>query len=139
MKGTILIFSLVYFVNSVLGNTIECMSHYCECQPFLPRDLSLKKSIFFNKYPYPEHYAILGRAKELHCCIGGNFTRWWVFFRKKKEKCFSLIFWQILQNCPQNRPQIVSKLTLNCPQNCQTLLNLWSWGEILFYLTQFKT
>jgi len=74
MKGAIIIFSLACFVNSVLGNNIECLSHYCECQPFLPKDLSLKKSLFFNKYPYPEHYAILGRAKELHCCIGGNFT-----------------------------------------------------------------
>ena len=75
MKGAVLIFSLACYINSVLGNNIECLSHYCECQPFLPKDLSLKKSLFFNKYPYPEHYAILGRAKELHCCIGGNFTR----------------------------------------------------------------
>ena len=60
---------------SAAADTGDCISHYCECPPFLSRDpTSLKKALYFNKYPYPEHYAILGRAKELHCCIGGNFS-----------------------------------------------------------------
>ena len=36
--------------------------------------INLFRSIHFTKYPYGEHYAILGKAKELHCCFGGNFT-----------------------------------------------------------------
>ena len=75
MKGSILIVIFLANLTKVFGNSDDCLSHYCQCPPFLTKDLSLKKSIFFNKYPYPEHYAILGRAKELHCCIGGNFTR----------------------------------------------------------------
>ena len=70
----------------------NCFAHYCECPPFLSRDPSLKRSLYFNKYPYPEHYAILGRAKELHCCIGGNFSRYFkieIFFGRwrKLEEC----------------------------------------------------
>ena len=64
---------LAILIQIVYSN--NCILHYCECPPFLSNDPSLKKSLFFNKYPYAEHYAILGRAKELHCCFGGNFTR----------------------------------------------------------------
>ena len=69
----IIFFQFVFTIYLVYSE--NCILHYCECPPFLSNDPGLKRSRFFNKYPYAEHYAILGRAKELHCCFGGNFTK----------------------------------------------------------------
>ena len=79
---------LAILIQIVYSN--NCILHYCECPPFLSNDPSLKKSLFFNKYPYAEHYAILGRAKELHCCFGGNFTRYLLKYIDRTKQLFKI-------------------------------------------------
>lgn len=48
--------------------------HFCSCPPFLRYSSPNQESeIHFTKHNYDDQYAILGKSKELHCCVGPDY------------------------------------------------------------------
>jgi len=45
--------------------------HFCSCPPFLRTQSD--NELHFIKHNYIEQYAIVGKSKELHCCVGPDY------------------------------------------------------------------
>ena len=64
-------FLLVLFFSCPLvafGQAACSDQHFCACPPFLrPPGPS---QLHFTKHNYGDQYAIVGKSKELHCCLG---------------------------------------------------------------------
>nr|XP_040565531.1 fibroblast growth factor receptor 4-like [Lepeophtheirus salmonis] len=56
----------------ILVQSDKCTTDFCSCPPFLQNPSH--RSLYFTKYPYMDHYGILGKAKDLHCCVSGNYS-----------------------------------------------------------------
>ena len=53
---------------AVVGQA-QCLDqHFCACPPFLRHPGPTQ--LHFTKHNYGDQYAIVGKSKELHCCIG---------------------------------------------------------------------
>ncbi|XP_023331807.1 uncharacterized protein LOC111703942 [Eurytemora carolleeae] len=46
------------------------LQHFCECPPYLTQ---AHAPLYFTKHNYIQQYAIVGKYKELHCCLGPRF------------------------------------------------------------------
>jgi len=52
----------------------ECSEqHFCSCPPFLSPGGSGRSHLHFTKHNYGDQYAIIGKSKELHCCLGPDW------------------------------------------------------------------
>jgi len=47
--------------------------HFCSCPPFLRARTKPDTELHFIKHNYIEQYAIVGKSKELHCCVGPEY------------------------------------------------------------------
>eukprot|EP00090_Calanus_glacialis_P007841 TRINITY_DN16272_c0_g1_i4.p1 TRINITY_DN16272_c0_g1~~TRINITY_DN16272_c0_g1_i4.p1 ORF type:complete len:321 (-),score=111.77 TRINITY_DN16272_c0_g1_i4:65-949(-) len=48
--------------------------HFCSCPPFLRySSISTEPGLHFTKHNYADQYAIVGKSKELHCCVGPGY------------------------------------------------------------------
>jgi len=49
--------------------------HFCSCPPFLRyTSISAETGLHFSKHNYADQYAIVGKSKELHCCVGPGYA-----------------------------------------------------------------
>jgi len=53
---------------AVIGEAECAEQHFCACPPFL-RPIR-PSQLHFTKHNYGDQYAIVGKSKELHCCLG---------------------------------------------------------------------
>ena len=95
---------LVLFIScplAVVGQA-ECSDqHFCACPPFLRHPGPTQ--LHFTKHNYGDQYAIVGKSKELHCCIGpewdsiqwskdGEPYPWENYFRRRNSILYRFSF-----------------------------------------------
>jgi len=55
----------------VVTGEAECSEqHFCSCPPFLRGPGTGGRQLHFTKHNYDDQFAIVGKSKELHCCLG---------------------------------------------------------------------
>ena len=62
------------FIPTQGSDSLCSEQHFCSCPPFLKYSSRQDgDQLHFTKHNYEEQYAILGKSKELHCCVGPGY------------------------------------------------------------------
>merc|ERR1711892_659948 len=61
-------------VHMMAAESLCSEQHFCFCPPFLRHSsITTDTIIHFTKHNYADQYAIVGKSKELHCCVGPDY------------------------------------------------------------------
>eukprot|EP00092_Neocalanus_flemingeri_P041547 GFUD01045246.1.p1 GENE.GFUD01045246.1~~GFUD01045246.1.p1 ORF type:complete len:312 (+),score=103.43 GFUD01045246.1:15-950(+) len=66
---------ILLMCNMMAAESLCSEQHFCSCPPFLRySSISTETSLHFTKHNYADQYAIVGKSKELHCCVAPGYA-----------------------------------------------------------------